>query len=306
MVAGDWRVVFSGRETLTRFRRIKRAEARALVVAPAKVLLQSVFSVLFPSDCRICKHPLLNISRLPVCDECLDAIAPVFEPQCVQCGDRLLPAQLLVGDGMCQHCRDEAPFFDRASTFGEYEGVLRETIHLLKYEGVLSTVPLLGKVLSTVIHDLLAAKPDVVPLLIAVPLHAGKRRARRFNQSELLARDCAQRLSKRVVLAKGVLERHRPTQSQVGLTREQRVANMQGAFRVRNAQAVRGQVVILVDDVMTTGATLSECARILKKAGVAEVWAVTVARTFQHTGSQVGITTTEREENVAGVAAAAV
>jgi len=101
---------------------MQRAEQRSFLVAPFVTVVRSVFSVFFPSDCRLCGIPLVNISRLPVCQECLDSIEPIRTPQCVQCGERLLPAQLLMGDGRCQGCREFEPEFDRSVSFGEYAG----------------------------------------------------------------------------------------------------------------------------------------------------------------------------------------
>ena len=246
-----------------------------------QALLRSVFSVLFPSDCRLCRTPLNNISRIPVCTECLEAIQPVRAPQCVVCGDRLASAQLLVGDGRCHGCRDFGPDFDRAMSFGEYESGLRGLIHLLKYESVLPVASVLGGMLAPVIKELLPACGDSPPLVVPVPLHKSKRSDRGFNHAEVIARAAVKRLSRRVELATGILVRQRATISQVGLTREQRIENMRDAFRVRDRQQVRGRTVILVDDVMTTGTTLSECARVLKKAGAERVLAATVARVLQ-------------------------
>jgi ComF family protein len=236
--------------------------------------VRSVFSIFFPSDCRLCGIPLVIISRLPVCQECLDSIQPTRVPQCVQCGERLLPAQLLMGDGHCQGCRDFEPEFDRAVSFGEYAGALRGLIHLLKYDRVLPAAPVLGRMLAEVILHL--GGEDSSPLIVPVPLHASKRGERGFNQAELMVRAAVKRLPQPMDVAIGLLKRERPTHSQVGLTREERVANMRGAFRVTDPQRVKGATVIVVDDVMTTGTTVSECARVLKKAGAKRVWAATV------------------------------
>ncbi len=244
-------------------------------------VVRSVFSVFFPSDCRLCSVPLVNISRLPVCHECLHSIEPIRAPQCLQCGERLLPAQLLVGDGRCQGCRGFEPEFRRAVSFGEYAGALRGLIHLLKYDKVLTAAPVLGALLAKAIGELDEGREDSLPLIVPVPLHASKRRERGFNQTELIARAAVKRLTHRAEFAAGVLKRQRPTHSQVGLTREERVANMRDAFRVTAAEAVKGRTVIVVDDVMTTGTTVSECARVLKKAGAERVWAATVARVLK-------------------------
>src|SRR5579863_2263156 len=175
------RVVFSSRETLKRKRRESRTAQQFLVAAP-RALLQSIFSVLFPSDCKLCSAPLVNLSPLPVCPECLDGIAPVRGPQCVLCGDRLRSAQLLMGDGQCANCREHPPAFERAVSFGEYEDELRGLIHLLKYEGITPAEAPLGRMLADVITELMTGSGEGKPLLVPVPLHRNRRRARGFNQ----------------------------------------------------------------------------------------------------------------------------
>ena len=185
----------------------------------------------------------------------------------MQCGERLLPAQLLVGDGRCQGCRDFEPEFDRAVSFGEYARALRGLIHLLKYDKVLPAAPEMGGKLAEAIGLLGSGSKDVRPLIVPVPLHASKRGERGFNQAELLVRAASKHLPQPWEVAAGLLKRERSTHSQVGLTREERVANMRDAFRVTDPQRVQGRTVIVVDDVMTTGTTVSECARVLKKAG---------------------------------------
>ncbi len=205
---------------------------------------------------------------------------PLRGPQCVICGDRLRSAQLLMGDGQCANCRECPPGFERAVSFGQYEGGLRGLIHLLKYEGVTPAQARLGRMLADAISELLPQCGGGRPLLVPVPLHRNRRRSRGFNQAELLARAAMKCLPGELEFASGVLIRRRETISQVGLSRDERIENMRGAFRVADAGRVRGRNVILVDDVMTTGTTLSECARVLKKAGAEKVWAATVARAF--------------------------
>ncbi len=278
---GRLEVVFSSRETLKRKRREPRAPQRAVVVAALETLLRSTFSVLFPSDCRLCSTPLTNISRIPVCEECLAEIHPVRAPQCILCGDRLASAQLLMGDGRCVHCRDDEPAFDRALAFGEYQGPLRGLIHLLKYENVTPVAGPLGEMLAQTISELLPASNTQRPLLLPVPLHKSRRRSRGFNQAELIARAAAKHLAQKFEVSSSLLVRHRETISQVGLSREERMENMRDAFRVVDRHRVKGRAVVLVDDVMTTGTTLSECARVLKSAGAERVWAAPVARAFQ-------------------------
>jgi len=171
-------------------------------------------------------------------------------------------------------------------SFGEYEGELRGLVHLLKYESVLPVASVLGEMIAGTIEELLPSCGESVPVVIPVPLHKGKRSDRGFNQAELIAHAAVKRLPRRLELATDVLVRQRATISQVGLTREQRIENMRDAFRVCDRRRVGGATVILVDDVMTTGTTLSECARVLKEAGAARVFAATVARAFQGGSSE--------------------
>ena len=151
---------------------------------------------------------------------------------------------------------------------GSYDGTLRAIIHALKYEGRRSLAQPLAALIRARGSDLLAGADAAVP----VPLHASRRRERGFNQ----AHDLARHLDLEVV---GALCRTRATPTQTGLPAAQRHRNVRGAFEVtRQARRLRGRVVVLVDDVSTTGATLEACARALKGAGVAEVRALTAAR----------------------------
>jgi ComF family protein len=258
-----------------------RDEPRASFVVPFKTVVSGFSAVLFPSDCRLCDTPLVSVSRLPVCPDCLNSLAPIRTPQCVLCGERLAPAQLLIGDAHCQACRDYPPEFDRAVSFGQYDAGLRGLIHLLKYAAVLPAAKPLGKLLAQGMEQLRFASGDSIPLLVPVPLHSSKRRERRFNQSELIARAALRQLPAKFELDCSVLVRQRQTRSQVALDREARIKNMSGAFRVVAPERVKGRTVIVVDDVMTTGTTVSECARVLKRAGAEKVFAATVARTLK-------------------------
>ena len=203
---------------------------------------------------------------------------------CAVCGERL-PGRVAAGDAapLCGDCRAHAPEFVKAAAYGSYQGGLRELIHLLKYDRVRPAASVLGRMLAEAIADLepgFAAQP---PLVIPVPLFAAKLRQRGFNQSELIAR-AALKLrpaGREFPLNPGLLARHRDTDSQTGLTRHQRQENMRGAFRVLNPALVKDRDVLLVDDVFTTGTTISECARTLRRAGAARVWAATVARVLK-------------------------
>lgn len=179
----------------------------------------------------------------------------------------------------------DSPSFTRAVSFGPYEGNLRGLVHLLKYQKVLSAAPVLGSLAARAfcsLQDECAKNLLVIP----VPLYRGKMRERGFNQSEVIARELIRRLRSAGIhelsLDIVALTRRRSTDSQVGMTREQRKQNLRGAFHVKDKTRVRGREVLLVDDVMTTGATVSECARVLRVAGAAQVWVTTPARAIRH------------------------
>jgi ComF family protein len=245
---------------------------------------ESLFSVLFPSDCRICGEPLLNISRLPVCPGCLDAIGPVRGRVCSICGERVLTSFALPDeDGLlrCPVCRRVERPFVRAIAYGSYDGGLRELIHLLKYNGVRPAANVLGRMLAEAIASIESLFEQEEVLLIPVSLFKGKRRTRGFNQAEMIARAALKIHAGRLQLATDLLVRTRETHSQIGLTSHQRRENMRGAFAVSRAVEVTGREVLLVDDVYTTGTTVSECAKVLRRAGAARVWVATVARTLK-------------------------
>ena len=189
-------------------------------------------------------------------------------------------------ESACTLCRLAPPDFARAVAYTAYDDELREMLHLLKYQRVswhwLTTRAPLGKWLAAAVMTLAkAAMPYAEVTVIAVPLFAARERQRGFNQSIVLADAAVARLKKAwpgLSTAHRAMERVRDTEAQYGLTTHQRRKNLRGAFRVVDAEAVRGREVLLVDDIMTTGATARECARVLVRAGAAKVWVATLAR----------------------------
>jgi len=152
---------------------------------------------------------------------------------------------------------------------------------LLKFEHVRPVAGVLGRLLAEAIERIDGNLPDGIIYVVPVPLFGRKQAQRGFNQAERIARAALQQLARpdRFQLGAGVLVRRRETMSQIGLTRHQRHENLRGAFRVTGQ--IEGRNILLVDDVFTTGTTVSECARVLRRAGAAGVWVVTVARTLK-------------------------
>jgi ComF family protein len=266
--------VFSSSGDLTRTGRNRDSQQQ--LAAVLRFVAQSLFSTIFPSDCLLCNSPLANISRLPVCTECLETIQPLSGPLCEWCGDRLTP---YAQEGqICIRCEEKGPRFEHAAAYGEYEDALRSLIHLLKYQRIRPAARPLGKALAQTIRLLLSEFPG--PFLICpVPLHRQRYSTRGFNQAEEVLRVALRELRDLPVeFAPKLLVRTRFTESQTGFTREQRRANLRGAFAVSRPARVLGRNIILVDDVLTTGATADECSRILLRAGAKQVLVATVAR----------------------------
>jgi len=213
-------------------------------------------------------------------------LRPISGGKCSICGERLstpYASSVEGGEARCSLCSRLQPPFVRATAYGSYEGGLRDLVQLLKYERVRPAASVLGRMLAEAITDLVPAFGENEIAVVPVPLHSRKLRERGFNQAELIAQ-AALKLHPaggKLALKAGMLERCRPTSSQTGLTRHQRRENLRGAFIAPRPQEASGRAFLLVDDVFTTGTTVSECARILLRAGASKVFVATVARTLK-------------------------
>jgi len=250
----------------------------------AKRAAASLFFTFFPADCRICGSPLIEVSRLPVCESCLIALRPLQGSYCSVCGESLhIPGSVGAGESRCLLCQRSDPPFERAVAYGSYDGGLRDLIHVLKFQQVRPAAAVLGRMLAETIANLERVMPVGRIAVVPVPLHKRKQAQRGFNQAAMIARNALKQLArpKRLDLCTGILLRRRETGSQIGLTRHQRRENLRGAFVVGDPTRILNRDILLVDDVYTTGTTASECARVLLRAGAARVWVATAARTLK-------------------------
>jgi ComF family protein len=238
-------------------------------VSIARTCADAILSVVLAPTCAACSQPLSAPTRGPICAGCWNAIVPITPPVCDVCGDPLPSWRALRADSRCARCRDRELHISRGRAIGAYDGALRAIIHALKYDGRRSIAKPLASHLAAHGPDVLNGADVVVP----VPLHRSRKRARGFNQAAEIARY----LPIRTVHA---LRRVRATPSQTDLPAESRHENVRGAFALGRGAAVAivDRVVVLVDDVSTTGATLESCARVLRHGGAREVRALTVAR----------------------------
>jgi ComF family protein len=235
-------------------------------------ILTGIADLFFPPRCVTCGALLEEHGPLPFCPPCTAGIRFIRSPLCPRCGT---PYPVTEGeDHLCGECLATARPYAIARAVGRYEGTLLTAIHLFKYRGKIG----IGKVLGRIMADFAGSQWDmkVFSTIMPVPLHRKRLRERGFNQAVILAREIAKRFS--LPLDFMTLRRQVFTAPQVGLGREDRSANVRGAFTVQRPEKVAGRRILLVDDVATTGSTLTECALALMQAEAEAVALLTLAR----------------------------
>ena len=226
--------------------------------------------LLLPRRCIACGTPVESDGAL--CAACWPSVRFLGPPHCAACG---YPFEYDAGVGtLCGACMARRPAFDRARAVFAYDDASRGPVLSFKHADRTEAAPAFARLMATAAADLL---PEA-GLLVPVPLHRRRLIARRYNQSALLAQALERHAG--VPALPDLLVRTRHTPSQGGLSAAGRERNVRGAFAVRRdrADSVRDAHVLLIDDVLTTGATVEACARVLKRAGARAVDVVTVAR----------------------------
>jgi ComF family protein len=234
------------------------------------MLLRTLADILFPRNCAGCGAPAGETARY-FCWDCLAGLEIIRPPFCRICGDP--GAGALEGDYVCGACLDQRPAFDLARSAIRYRGPLENALQEFKYNGATWLSRDFGLLLAACHQAHYAGLP--IDAILNVPLFPTKERQRAYNQAGLLARELGHRLGRPLVQ---FLVKRRPTPTQTHLTAADRRANVRDSFAIKKGAAVRGRQVLLIDDVMTTGATAGECARMLKEAGAAGVYVLTLAR----------------------------
>jgi len=230
--------------------------------------ITAALDLVFPPLCPVCDRLLGAGRRDPLCGVCWAGLERIAPPWCRCCG---VPLGI---DGLCGACRSRRPRFAYARAALRYGDLAREAIHAFKFGGRRTLADPLGDLLAGLgLSALPGAAPDV---LVPVPLHPRRARERGYNQALLLARRLERAWG--VPVAADALRRAVATQPQADLDAAARRRNVRNAFAVRYPGLVAGRHVVLVDDVLTTGATAGECAMSLSRAGAATVGVVTVAR----------------------------
>lgn len=232
--------------------------------------------LVLPLRCPLCGKGRESSSGPPLCRECMSGLRRVSGPRCPTCGRRLPDPHLLEIDPRfrCGACRIDPPVLDSVQTLFLFQGTTRKAVHLFKYSGYWK----LGRgLIRSRLTEFLPSLEDV-ELILPVPLHASRLRMRGFNQAVVLAREIAEGNGTHMDLE--CLIRRKGGRPQVGLHPKERRRNIRGCFAVTSGEGIEGRKVLLVDDVLTTGATAKECTRVLKKAGAKEVRFLALAGAF--------------------------
>ena len=232
--------------------------------------LRGIVSLLYPPACTICAAPVHDGEYL--CAGCESKVSRIVPPFCTKCSEPFDGA--ITSAFACANCSHRKLYFEAAVSAYRARGIVRHVILNFKYGRQIHLRHLVARWLVAAFDDerLRERRFDAI---VSVPLHPARQRERGFNQAELLA----ERLSDHLFLPLcPALERIHYTTTQTAFDRSERMQNLRRAFRLRKKADVRSLRVLLIDDVLTTGSTLSECARVLKQAGARSVYAATAAR----------------------------
>lgn len=236
-------------------------------------LVRSLKEILYPRHCLLCRQTIpFDDQKGIVCLKCLKQISPHIPPFCRKCGRGL--SQENTAKHTCGECPNARFYFERAWAVCLYKENARELIHQFKYKNKI----FLAKPLSELMIDFI--RHYHLPLnhcdyLIPIPLSPAKLREREFNQAEVLAREIAGHFG--IKLLSNNLKRVRDTPAQADLDKESRWRNISGAFGITNPDTIEGKTILLLDDILTTGATASEASRVLKNARASAVYVFTLA-----------------------------
>jgi ComF family protein len=236
------------------------------------LLFSALLDIFFPPLCLACKSFVPDSAEILLCAACREKIIPIQSPMCVICG---IPFHTEQGmDHTCGECATTHRPFAAARSAVIFDGPAQELIHRLKYGKKTHLSHLLA--LLTARRVALFITESGAELVVPVPLHRKRLRQRGFNQSVLLSVVLAK--SWHLPISKNNLRRIRWTEPQIHLAVADRMRNVRGAFAVKDPTQIEGKRLVLVDDVYTTGSTVTECARVLRNAGAKEVYVVTIAR----------------------------
>ncbi|HLB33795.1 MAG: hypothetical protein A3F67_07950 [Verrucomicrobia bacterium RIFCSPHIGHO2_12_FULL_41_10] len=231
--------------------------------------LHALLELFYPLHCAGCGCYLLGKKSL--CEECWDKAKPLSDYICSICSHQLnIPQEDFT---CCENCGDRNLHFVAGVSAFRHDGLVSQLLYQFKYGGDQSLKKVMGEFIDVALNEE-RLQGVLFSAVVPVPLYRLREREREFNQARLIAEEVAGRL---LCPVENLLQRVKPTSMQALSDRKQRIQNLKGAFAIKSHQLLSGNY-LLVDDVLTTGSTLDECAKVLLQAGASKVWAVTVAR----------------------------
>lgn len=255
-----------------------KADAIRTIQRAANYLKDGLLGLIYPRACYGCESSMVEQEGW-LCEKCLDQLHPITRPLCDICGQPF--SGDLMADFECSNCADRYMQFDFARAGYQSKDLARVLVHRFKYNDQFFLARLLGEMLNETLNDprIADSDEDAEWVLVPVPLHSRRLREREYNQAEELCRVVSRLRGLQMVNA---LRRTRYTRKQAMLERSERLTNLRGAFTIspkaRERNSIAEKRVLLVDDVLTTGATASECAQTLSDAGALKVVVITVVR----------------------------
>lgn len=247
-------------------------ENKVFLVSTIRDIVLGFLDVLYPRHCFACDKSLHEETNTYVCESCLEIMEATEAIRCIKCGLKLGPGITSSSKG-CHECKNTNLGFEKSLFVSDNIEPVRTLIHQFKYKKHMCLATPLGSLLTNLLYQKTICEIDIV---VPVPLHWKKKQERGFNQSELMAKKISKKLS--IPISTNNLFRAKNTLSQTLLSRTQRHKNVKGAFKVKNPEMFYQKNILLVDDVLTTGMTASECAKSLENAGTNKVFLIALAR----------------------------
>lgn len=235
--------------------------------------MESIINIIYPLVCAECHRPNHNkASNSYICDECYRGIKRHIPPFCHKCG-RGLSEIKSIRSGICATCSNRHYYFQEAWSLCSYEGTIKDLIHKFKYNQKIQYKAIFENLLKEFFEAFNILRD--VDLIVPIPLHPARLREREYNQSQILASMVAEIIKKPAAL--DVVTRLKNTRSQIDLDEKRRIKNITGCFAVKNPVQIKSKSILLVDDVLTTGITLSEAARTIKQFSPNKISCLTLA-----------------------------
>ncbi|MES2960790.1 MAG: ComF family protein [Pseudomonadota bacterium] len=235
-------------------------------------ILKKISEIIFPNHCLSCEK-IISIDGL-FCESCWLKLQFICEPKCTICA---YPFEFQGLSLICGKCLTKKPAFDRVITIFRYDDILKKIVGSLKYRDQ----TFLAKKFARILFDKSKNEIKDCELVVAVPLHVSRLRKRKFNQAVLLAKNLL-KLAPEMQFFPDLMVRIKDTKSQIFLKKKERENNLKNVFAInaKYLETIKGKNILLIDDVMTTGATVENCAKILKKYGAKKVKVLTIAKTI--------------------------